>query len=156
MTGKLHLEPTRKASQITSNPTTGRFFSAHIHTSEFIMKSNAAIKKYLKNIIRQQPVSLEAEVAKEALENHDDDIISFFKDLLQYGCQSGMICSLIYYCDTHSFYDKYYNEIENLRYDIEESFGEPLHPKGDLKNWYAWLAFEETARKIAEELEFAF
>jgi len=27
-----------------------------------------------------------------------------------------------------------------------------LKVNGDLKNWFAWLGFEETARTIAEEL----
>jgi hypothetical protein len=117
------------------------------------MKKQSQLKKYLKNLIKEKPVSLEAEVAKEALEYGSQDIISFFTDLLQHGCQSGMIAKLIYYSDTHAFYDKYYHEIEEIRYELEESLGEPLQPKGDLKNWYAWLAFEETARKIADEFK---
>ncbi len=30
-----------------------------------------------------------------------------------------MIGSLIYYKDTHSFYDKYYTEIEDIRWELE-------------------------------------
>ena len=109
------------------------------------------LKKHLKTIIEDNQNSLRAEVAAEALE-HSGDIVSFFTDLLQHGCQSGMVGKLVYYSDTHKFYDKYYNEIEGLRYDLEEFFGFPLQPKGDLKNWFAWMAFEETARIIADEL----
>ena len=109
------------------------------------------LKKQLKNIIQNSPNSLRAEVAKEALD-YGCDIEIFFSDLLQHGFQSGMIGKLIYYCDTHKFFDKYYNEIEELRCELEESFGSPLQPKGDLKNWFAWMAFEETARIIADEL----
>lgn len=82
----------------------------------------------------------------------DEDIETFFKDLLQHGCVSGMIGTLIYYSDTHAFYDKYYDEIETLREELEEMMGTALQPNGDLKNWYAWVGFEETARKIADEL----
>ena len=109
------------------------------------------LKKQLRNIIKTSPDSLRAEVATEAL-NFGCDIEIFFSDLLQHGCQSGMIGKLIYYHDTHKFYDQYYNEIEDLRAELEDSFGSPLQPKGDLKNWFAWLAFEETARIIADEL----
>ncbi|MDI1256736.1 MAG: hypothetical protein PSV16_11615 [Flavobacterium sp.] len=63
-----------------------------------------------------------------------------------------MIEKLVYYHDTHKFYDTHYYEIEELREELENSFGEPLQAKGDLKNWFAWMAFEETARFIAEEL----
>lgn len=106
--------------------------------------------KRLKSIIQSDPQSLKAAVAREALDY--DTVAGFFSDLLQYGCQSGMIGSLIYYIDTHKFYDTHYHEIEDLRYDLEQSYGEALKPQGDLKNWYAWLGFEETARQIADEL----
>lgn len=110
------------------------------------------IKIFLKEIIENEPHSLRSEVATEAL-SYEDDVKIFFSNLLQHGCQSGMISKLIYYRDTHKFYDTYYDEIETLREELEQSFGEPLQPKGDLKNWFAWMAFEETTRSIADELE---
>lgn len=106
-------------------------------------------QQQLEAIIEHAPESLRAAVAREALDH--EDIASFFSDLLQHGCQSGIVTSLIYYCDTHAFYDKHYDEIEAIRYELEEAFGEPLKPQGDLKNWYAWLAFEETARRICDK-----
>jgi hypothetical protein len=105
--------------------------------------------KELKSIIHAAPQSLKAAVAQEALDH--DTITDFFTDLLRHGCQSGMIGSLIYYSDTHQFYDTHYHDIEELRYNLEHSLGEALRPQGDLKNWYAWLGFEETARQLAEE-----
>lgn len=110
------------------------------------------LRKRLQDIAETRPDSLQAAVAIEALE-YGDDITAFFTDLLSHGCQSGMIGSLIYYRDTHAFYDKHYDEIEELRYELEDAFGEPLKPQGDLKNWYAWLAFEETARIMADRFE---
>lgn len=83
---------------------------------------------------------------------NDEEIEVFFSDLLQYGCISGMVRDLIYYKDTHAFYDWYYEDIEELRYEWEEQTGESLVPRGDLKNWFAWFAFEETAYRIAQEL----
>ena len=113
-------------------------------------KKQARLKKQLEHITRTYPNSLRAEVAIEALD-YGDDIENFFTDLLIHGCQSGMVSKLVYYSDTHKFYDSHYDEIETLREELEDSLGEPLHPKGDLKNWFAWMAFEETARTIAEE-----
>ncbi|MGK4567345.1 DUF7222 domain-containing protein [Flavobacterium sp. 3HN19-14] len=109
------------------------------------------LKKQLNKIIKANPNSIRAEVAIEAL-SYRGDIETFFSNLLSYGCQSGMISKLIYYCDTHSFFNTHYNEIDALREELEDDLGAPLQPKGDLKNWYAWMAFEETARYIAEEL----
>lgn len=114
---------------------------------------NAGFKKKLKQILKAEPDSLRAEVASEALEHQD--IGSFFTDLLTYGCQSGMIGKLIYYYDTHKFYDAHYDEIESIRKELESALGESMQVHGDLKNWYAWMAFEETARIIADELELA-
>lgn len=111
----------------------------------------ARLKEHLESLVDKNPTSLQAEVAAEALDYTEDDLFSFFTDLLAHGCQSGMVSGLIYYTDTHAFYDKHYDEIEAIRYDLEESFGQPLKPEGDLKNWFAWLAFEETARAIADE-----
>lgn len=108
------------------------------------------LEEELKAIIKTSPYSIKACVAQEALDY--DTITGFFSDLLQHGCQSGMVGSLIYYCDTHKFYDTHYSEIEDIRYELEQSFGEALKPNGDLKNWYAWLGFEETARQLADEL----
>jgi len=42
-----------------------------------------------------------------------------------------------------------------MREDWEDSIGQPLKIKGDLKNFLAWFAFEETAYSIAVELELA-
>jgi hypothetical protein len=64
-----------------------------------------------------------------------------------------MIPGLVYYTDTHKFFDKHYEEIEDLRYEYESDTGECLQANGDLKNWFAWFGYEETARKLAEELE---
>lgn len=110
--------------------------------------TNDKITKLLQVTIHTMPNTLEAAVAEEALAYGADDILSFFQDLLQYGCISGMIGTLIYYHQTAKFFDDHYIEIENIRCDLEEALGEPLTVKGDLKNFYAWLAFEETARKM--------
>ena len=105
----------------------------------------------LEEILREQPRTLKAEVAQEAIDQ--EDIPCFFRDLAQGGCASGMVGKLVYYTDTAKFYDRHYDEIEGLREDYEEETGKPLQPKGDLKNWFAWFAFEQTAWTFANELE---
>jgi hypothetical protein len=64
-----------------------------------------------------------------------------------------MVTSLIYYKDTHEFYNKHYNEIEELRMELVDQGIElniPTH--NDLKNFFAWLSFEERARELYDEL----
>ena len=60
-----------------------------------------SITEKLQEIVKNSPNTIKACVAQEALEHSYDDIKNFFSDLQQHGCISGMICSLIYYVDTH-------------------------------------------------------
>lgn len=112
--------------------------------------SDKVLQEKLEAIIQSEPNTIRAEVAQEAIDS--DNIKPFFSDLLQWGCITGLVGSLIYYVDTHAFYDKYYDEIEDLRYETEESQGLPITIRGDLKNFFAWFGFEETAYQLANEL----
>jgi len=97
-------------------------------------------------------MSIRAYVAREAINYCEESPSQMFADLNQGGCQSGTIPSLIYYTDTHQFFDQYYDEIEAMREEYESNTGEPLQVKGDLKNWLAWFAFEHVVVQLAEEL----
>ena len=105
------------------------------------------MKNLLKQICENNPESIQSAVAQEALDY--DDPQTFFNDLLQNGCISGIVSSLIYYTDTHAFYDKHYAEIEELRAEYEEQIGEPLKIDNDLKNYLAWFAFEQVAYQLS-------
>ncbi len=109
------------------------------------------MKNSLQQILKGNPNTIKAVVAEEALDH--DDPKAFFKDLLQHGCISGMVGKLIYYKDTHAFYDKHYAEIEELRADYEESTGEPLKIPNNLKNFLAWFAFEQVAYQLVNEIK---
>lgn len=113
---------------------------------------NEIIHQQLLEIKNENGSSIRKEVAREALSYGDIEPIAFFSDLLQHGCASGMVSCLIYYRDTHAFFLRYYDQIEELRVNMEESLGRPLKPIGDLMNWYSWFGFEETARAIAEDV----
>lgn len=90
-------------------------------------------------------------MAREALDH--DQPLSFFQELLEHGCVSGMVNSLIYYHDTHAFFDQHYEEIEALREEFEHDQGVPLDISGDLKNALAWFSFELVAYRLANDLE---
>ena len=65
-----------------------------------------------------------------------------------------MVGSLIYYKDTHEFFDKHYNEIEDIRMELQEDGVLEKLPKGnDLKNFMAWMSFEHRASELYNELE---
>ena len=115
------------------------------------MKNTKLIKK-LKEIAEEPHASIRKEVAQEALNHSYENVADFFHDLIRYGCINGMVTKLIYYNDTHAFFNTYYYEIEGIRYECEQQ-GIELKPDGDLMNWYAWFAFEQTAQQLAQELD---
>lgn len=116
-----------------------------------IATTTPEITQTLRRIVEDESDTIRAFVAQEALDYHDDNPAQMFADLQRGGCISGMIGSLIYYHDTHAFFDRFYDEIEEMREQYEDDLGEPLRIKGDLKNWLAWFAFEETAYRIAND-----
>ena len=50
----------------------------------------------------------------------------------------------------HSYFNRTYEDIEELRIEFEASAGgEPLNiGENDLKNWLAWFSIEETCRRL--------
>lgn len=97
-----------------------------------------------------------------------DDKKHIFTDVLDYGCQSGVVGELIYYSDTVAFYKKYKEEINELLYSfmnstglyaLSEIFGkrwdneDPLINDTYNQNLLAWFGFEETLRNIGLEFE---
>jgi hypothetical protein len=111
-----------------------------------------SITKKLQEIVKNNPNTIKACVAKEALEHSYDNIKNFFSDLLQHGCISGMISSLIYYKDTEEFFHKYYEEIIDLKTEFEESTGESLKIPHQVANYLAWFSFEKVSYQLANEL----
>ena len=106
-------------------------------------------KKQLKELKKQYELNtIEQEVLNEALRQDDPEI--WFKDLLQHGCVSGMIPKLIYYYQTAKFFDKHYDQIDELRDNYQDETGEALKIEGDLKNCLSWFAYEEVARSLYE------
>jgi len=104
----------------------------------------------LREIVEAEPDALKATVAQIALEHDNPEM--FLSDVLAHGCISGVVGSMIYYRDTHAFYDHHYDEIEELRLDWQAETGQPIEIKGDLKNFLAWFAFEHTAFVLMHEL----
>ena len=110
-----------------------------------------------------------AEETKTIILNHvDEDYFeSWFEDLMQNGCVSGMVSELIYYSDTTKFYEKHQERINEMLKDLMWEIGadnlagifgdkfdseDPLCLETTNQNLLAWFAFEETARSLANEI----
>jgi hypothetical protein len=107
----------------------------------------------LKQLLEETNNNLLRRVVEDALEKGDrEDAVIYLKDVVTHGCQSGIVAGLVYYSDTHQFFDKYYEEILECIEEYEEQSGEKPIFQNDLKNWYAWFAYEFMARKVLDVL----
>ena len=88
----------------------------------------------------------------QAQEEFAESFTVSFQELLTYGTTNGIISKMIYYTDTHAFFDEHYNEIEESRKEYEKSTGEAVKIKGDLKDYLARFGYETVAYKLAAEL----
>ena len=103
----------------------------------------------------------------EQWDDYDDKKV-IFSDVLEHGCQSGIVTSLIYYDDTTNFYDNHKKDIDALLaelmedtgiYNPSELFGDKWDREDPLaldvlnKNLLAWFAFEETLRQIGRNFD---
>ena len=97
-----------------------------------------------------------------------DDPKQIVIDLLDYGCQSGMVGHLVYFSQTAAYYEDHREEINKLLYDMmdecgiydpSELFGDkwdkedPLATNSLNQNLLAWFGFEETMRNLARRFE---
>jgi len=107
----------------------------------------------------------------EWAEEHNDGegtIQEALEELTQYGCQSGMVGSLIYYSDTVKFYEENQNEIDSMLAELMDDCGikspaelfgdkwdasDPFARDTNNQNLLAWFGFEETANRLLSEMD---
>jgi len=131
--------------------------------------------KRLKQLASKSKSPLEKKVAtiliSNAVGNGYDSLKSYMNDILQHGLQSGIISELIYYHDTLAWYKKYKKEIDRMLYETMYQLGanspvdvfgrnwdmeDPFANDTANQNLLAWYSFEETTRKLYDELGYDF
>jgi hypothetical protein len=98
-----------------------------------------------------------ADICNSHAKNYDDGIKGWIKDLHYGGCQSGLVCELVYSHDCREFFGRHMQEVFELYQDLAEEMGQAPMPRDNQNlsaDWFAWLAFEETAFKLAREQGF--
>jgi hypothetical protein len=89
----------------------------------------------------------------------DSSLEIVINEVLEHGCVSGIVGSLMYYYQTEDFFNRHKDAINNLAHELsEEIYGNPFEIYHNLnggcsKNNMAWFGFEEVVRIIAEEME---
>ena len=77
------------------------------------------------------------------------------KEIITYGCQSGIVSALITYKDTEAFFDRHTDEIFELVEDAKQMDLIDINDFILCKNNLAWFAFETIAQEIYQEMEIA-
>jgi len=102
--------------------------------------------------IKAEDLTIKARVLADA-----DGEVDYIREVAEHGCSGGSCSGLIYYSDTHAFYNEYASEIDDILQDIKDQTGESIlataETHGDLRNYLAWLAYEYTAQEIMRELD---
>ena len=89
----------------------------------------------------------------------DSSLKEVVEEVLEYGCVSGIVGSLIYFYQTEAFFDRHKDAINELAHELSEDiYGNKYSIYKNLqyecnKNTMAWFGFEEMTRIIANELE---
>lgn len=111
------------------------------------------LKEMLENLLSEEK-GLVDEVVETILDcnaSDDDEIKNYIENVLTYGCVSGMVSGLIYYADTQAFFNRHQDEIFEI---YNELLSEGMEFNQEINsNFLAWLGYEETIRRIANDLE---
>ena len=98
-----------------------------------------------------------AEITMDQVEELDNnnEVLELVKEIITYGCQSGIVSALITYSDTEKFFDNHSNEIFELIEDMRQESIIDMNNFELSKNNLAWFAFETIAQEIYQEIEIA-
>ena len=113
---------------------------------------NSMLENTMEGTLKHEVV----EILVDALSDIDDDdeILSYMRDIIDYGCVSGTVKSLITHKDTEKYFDKYVNEIFDLINEKRDD-GWDLNNIEFNKNNLAWWSFEVMVSEILYDLECA-
>ena len=98
-----------------------------------------------------------AEIIMDQVEELDNnnEVLELVKEIVTYGCQSGIVSALITYSDTEKFFDNHSNEIFELIEDMRQEGIIDMNNFELSKNNLAWFAFEIIAQEIYQEIKIA-
>tara|TARA_R110002051_G_scaffold181774_1_gene251351 strand:- start:120921 stop:121277 length:357 start_codon:yes stop_codon:yes gene_type:complete len=113
--------------------------------------TNIELKNKLQDIANQKQKSIEQMIAYEAL-NFDTDCKNFFIEIQNIGDATGIANAFIYESDIDTYFETYSTQIMEIQEEYREENDITFLIKGDLKRNLSWLAYEQTAIKMAKEL----
>lgn len=116
--------------------------------------TNSTLKNKLQDIANETENTIEKAVIDEILSQYEDEIEIGFSNIVTYHRSYGMVSSFIFYNKMETFFDNHYEWIHDAILDYEGRYGIPFtfQCKDNIKSELAWVSFQETAYKMAQEL----
>ena len=115
------------------------------------MNNNEIKKELVKMVSNQDITALKKAVINDILDQEDPK--NYINDVLNMGCQSGIVTGLIYYTDTDAFAKKHIEDILDLYQEACETSCNHLNIIDNKLNWLAWFGYEMIIQELALELE---
>ena len=116
-------------------------------------QTNAQLKAKLQNLLCKEEVSIRQEVIKESLSpKHCDSIECFFDHMISQGSQNGLAGCILSDAQKDAFFERHYDEIEEIRLDNLELYVQILLKRDDLILMTVMFAFDQVILQVAEEL----
>ena len=110
------------------------------------------IKDMLNKMLEETINGLEEEVLKSILNvsDEDEELKNYMEDVMNYGCQSGVVRDLLYNYQTNEFFKNNFNEIFDLCNELKEE-GMNLEFEITAVN-FCWIAYEILVNRLYNEL----
>ena len=80
----------------------------------------------------------------------NEELKDYMEDVMNHGCQSGVVGSLTYYYQTDEFFKKHYEEIFELYNEVKEEMNLDFELNA---NNLSWFTYETITCRIYNELE---
>ena len=109
---------------------------------------NSMLENTMEGTLKHEVVEI---ILNEVEGIEDDEILSTVEEIVNYGCQSGIVASLVYYKDTEAFFNRHVDEILELIEDAKQTMD--MNYIEFSRNNLSWFAFEIIAQEIYHELE---
>lgn len=107
------------------------------------------IRSKLTKIKTQSDNRLEQWLIDDVLNADEPEV--YLKDIINIGCQNGIVGSLIYYKDIYPFFQNYYLDIQEVILNYQQEFG-VFELKADIQSHLTWIAVEYIASELAFKL----
>ena len=112
---------------------------------------NSILENTIEGTLKHEVVEI---LVDESLDVEDDEILSYIRNIVDYGCVGGTVMALITYKDTEGFFDRHADEIFDLMNEKRDD-GWDLNNIEFNKNNLAWWSFEVMVSEILCEMEYA-